>query len=509
MTGIVTGLQREIIGLSAPDPTMASEVAIVGESPCVYSELWSRVRAFAGAMACVGVEPGDRVAIWLPKGTGYVVAILATLRLGACYVPLDIAQPAERSHVVLQDADPVVLIAESDGATGPGGGGIPMVSEPTTVDLQRVSPAPQEVDPESDAALLYTSGSTGVPKGVRLTHRNVTAFIRWCLEVFPVSAEDLVVNHAPFTFDISLHGLFVPLAVGGSVLVLPDESRKNPLAMAAAMRRERPTVWYSVPSALDRIVREAADALGAGTSLRTVLFAGEEYPPARLAQLSDQLPAGVVLANLYGPTETNVCLAHTVDRGELDGTTSIPLGRPASGAQIALLDEVGNMISKPDSLGEIAVTGTCVSPGYHGHESRHPLDDRGRRRYYTGDLGSYDAAGRLRFHGRADRQVQVGGHRVELGEIEAALGRMPGVLEVAVERVVIGERPQLVAFVAGDSSLPGLLAVKQHCAAHVPRYMIPQRLKELEVMPRNANGKIDHEHLVALFNGIEVEVSRR
>ncbi|MBB3050417.1 amino acid adenylation domain-containing protein [Prauserella isguenensis] len=505
MTGIVSGLHREVVELSAPEAGVSGSIALAGETPCSYGELWSRVEAVAGALADAGAGPGERVAIWLPKGADYVAAILATLRLGGCYVPLDAAQPAARAHVVLNDADPAVLVTSSDLVAGFAADELPRIVDPAGLQARNVPASPGNPTPEDDAALLYTSGSTGKPKGVRLTHRNVAAFVRWCLEDFPTSDEDLVVNHAPFTFDISLHGLFVPLAVGASLLVLSDEDRTNPKAMAAAIERERPTMWYSVPFALDLIVREVPDALGPDTSLRTVLYAGEEYPSARLAELSRRLPAETVIGNLYGPTETNVCIAHVVDRDELDGTTPVPLGSPVAGAEISLIDDDGARITEAGDLGEIVVTGSCVSPGYRGRDPRPAIDDRGTRQYHTGDLGFYDERGRLCFQGRADRQVKLGGYRVELGEVEAALAQLPGVHEVAVERVVTQERAQLVAFLTADEPAPGLIDVKQHCARLVPRYMIPHRVRKLDSMPRNANGKVDHGRLAELYAETEGE----
>ena len=210
---------------------------------------------------------------------------------------------------------------------------------------------------------------------------------------------------------ISAHTtFFVALAAGAAMLPIPDQLRADPLATEALLRRWHPTIWYSVPSALDILVSRTEFPREGGSSLRSILFAGEVYAPERLRELALRLPGEVVLGNLYGPTETNVCIAAVSNAGDvLQRSGQLFLGKPVDGVRVEIMDESGEQVSKTGLVGEIVITGACVSPGYWGQPDRPVLDAAGRRSYATGDLGEYDERGDIIFRGRADRQIQAGG----------------------------------------------------------------------------------------------------
>lgn len=504
MSALVRGLSDEVVLVDAPDEVTGARYALLGQCPTTYRELWDTAFDLACVLHEHGVGSADRVAVWLPRGASYVAAILASLRLGACYVPLDAAQPAARAQHILADSEPAALLClpGNVGQLDELPAGIAVIDVSDFASSQKTELPEARVSPESDLALLYTSGSTGAPKGVRITHRSLTSFLRWCIEVEDPQSWDRFVAHAAFTFDISTHDVFVPLATGASLLVLSDADRSDPRALARAVDQHRLTVWYSVPMALDLIVREDPTVLK-DSALRIVFFAGEVYPNDRLDALASALPTHVLLGNLYGPTETNVCAAHLFTPSELDPYEPLPLGVPVTDAKIALLDSGDRKIERAETPGEIVVSGPCVSPGYWRSGQASQRTGEGQAVHRTGDVGSYDDRGRLLFHGRVDRQVQVGGHRVELGEIEKVITSHSQVDEVAVELVTGSDRKLLVAFVVGHDP-PSLMALKEHCRSRIPRYMLPQRLERVSQLPRNANGKVDHLRLVAAFQQQEV-----
>ena len=502
MNGLLGGLERELLLILPPTRDVASRPAIRGEDGCDYAELWARASSTAGHLTSLGVGVGDRVAVWLPKGSACISSILGVLRSGACYVPADATHPPTRVEAIFVDAEPKVIITTPHLAGSLGARWAANVVEPCGADAQRLVTPEPELRPEDLAAILYTSGSTGYPKGVRLTHRNISSFIRWCLRTFTPTCEDRFAAHASVAFDLSTHDIFVALAAGAAMLPIPDQLRADPLATEALLRRWHPTIWYSVPSALDILVSRTEFPREGGSSLRSILFAGEVYAPERLRELALRLPGEVVLGNLYGPTETNVCIAAVSNAGDvLQRSGQLFLGKPVDGVRVEIMDESGEQVSKTGLVGEIVITGACVSPGYWGQPDRPVLDAAGRRSYATGDLGEYDERGDIIFRGRADRQIQAGGHRVELAEVEEAVSSTPGVLDAAVEAIDIGGRTLLVAAIVGVGGRPvPALGLKRHCAGLLPRHMIPQRVWNLERLPRNSNGKIDHQGVVAVLS---------
>ena len=501
MNGLLGPLEQELLLVLPPALDVASRPAILGEDGCDYAGLWDRVSATAGQLVSFGVGPGQPVVVWLPKGTACMASILSVLRAGACYVPVDVTQPMTRVEVILDDVEPSAIITapELAGLLGPRWSGL--VVEPCDrATGTRPSPDPK-LEPEDLAAILYTSGSTGRPKGVCLTHRNVSGFVRWCMRVFEPTPEDRFVGHASVAFDLSTHDLFVAMASGASLLPVPDQMRGDPVMIEALLRRWHPTIWYSVPSALDLLVRRTNFPDDGGSRLRTVLFAGEAYRPERLRELARRLPGNTKLGNLYGPTETNVCLASISNAREvLENSGQLHLEQSVDGAQVEIIGESGARIVEGGVVGEIVVTGACVSPGYRGQPKRPVVDTAGRRVHRTGDLGEYGERGEIRLHGRVDRQVQVGGHRVELGEVEKAVSSFPDVAEAAVEAIEVEGRMLLVAAVVSERGFPvQTLTLKRHCAHLLPRYMIPHRVKNLDELPRSSNGKIDHREIVMIL----------
>jgi amino acid adenylation domain-containing protein len=352
-------------------------------------------------------------------------------------------------------------------------------------DLERLSAAPQASPGSEDelAYILYTSGSTGVPKGVCVSHRNALAFIEWAAREVDARPDDRFSNHAPFHFDLSVFDMYAAWRVGACVSIVPEQHAYVPRALVDFVVRERITVFYAVPSALILMVDRGDLLEQEDLRLRTVVFAGEPYPVKQLRRLRHGLP-NVRMFNWYGPTETNVCTGYEVTAIEPDRTAPVPIGRAASGDRVWAVRDDGAVAGVGEE-GELLVSGPTVATGYWGRE---PYGDGP---YRTGDVVRQEAPGEYVYVGRRDHMVKIRGHRVELGEVEAALLSHPGVREAAVVATGSGLEARLVAFVAPDAEPPSLLDLKRHCAQRLPRHMIVDSVVFLEDLPRTRNGKVD------------------
>jgi amino acid adenylation domain-containing protein len=506
----------------------AARPALVGERTVTYGELRAGVTSVAAGLLGIGTVVGDRVAIWMDKQPRYAEAVLGTLQAGCAYVPLDGGQPASRVRTILADCEPVALFTDRHhlellaGLQLPGSIRTIVVADDTAGEprhaLRAAGGGRASVEawagftagaarhivflPAQDrddlASILYTSGSTGTPKGVRITYRNLANFIRWARAELLVGPDDVFANHASFNFDLSTFDLFTALSAGARIWIVADDRARDPGALAAGIREHGVTVWYSVPSVLHLLTASGALTPCIARGLRYVLFAGEVFPIPQLRALTALLPAGTELYNLYGPTETNVCTYYRVRPEDLAREEPVPIGRPVTGVRVSVVDEDGRVLDGPDAFGELVVEGDCVTPGYWRRESEPAAADHRRGRHSTGDLVSYEQ-GELVYRGRKDRMVKLSGHRVELGEIEAAVLRHPDIASAAVVVDPQGADRRIALYytLRRGGSGPGLIEIKRHCARYLPRYMLPQTAIRLDELPRNANGKTDYPRLCA------------
>lgn len=456
-----------------------------------YGELDREADALAFALAGRGVQPGDRVALWLPKSARAVATMQAALRLGAAYVPIDPLGPVARTVRVIRDCAPRVVVTTAEWAMKLRQHGV-TAAVPYPEGLERVRPVPDpDGDPGDLAYILYTSGSTGTPKGVCLSHRNALAFVDWAVTEIGACPADRFANHAPFHFDISVLDLYAAFRVGASVHLIPPEMSFAPTLLVDYMLQHQITVWYSVPSALVLMARDGGmlKVPPSDFSLRVLLYAGEPFPIKYLRLLRNYLPVRIL--NLYGPTETNVCAFYEVASIPADQVRPVPIGRACSGDRIWAVRDDG-VPAGPGEEGELVVDGPTVMLGYWGR----PRQDG--QPYRTGDRVILLDSGDYQYLGRRDGMIKVRGYRVEIGEIEATLQAHPDIADVAVVLAGTGMDAKIVAYVVtAGTSTPDLLELKRHCAATLPRHMIIDAVRHVTELPRTGTGKLDRRAVVS------------
>jgi amino acid adenylation domain-containing protein len=481
---------------AAADPARSATIT--------YGELDVLAERLAGFLREAGVGPGDRVGV-AGKSIPLVAAILAIHRVRAAYVPVDAHAPAARGATILADCGVRGTLAAPEFAsalatelgTTPSARGLPAF-DPLGPELHWLpGPAPSSGDPEL-AYVLYTSGSTGKPKGVVHTHASALAFVDWCSETFQPDAEDRFSSHAPFHFDLSILDLFVPQQHGAAVILIEEELGKQPVPLAKTIAEQAISVWYSTPSILSLLVEFGRLERQAYPALRIVCFAGEVFPIGTLRRLKAIWPAPRYF-NLYGPTETNVCTYFELP-AEIPAarTKPFPIGTACSDDRTLVVD--GERRVARGEEGELLVAGGSVMRGYWNLRERTASAfwiDAGTRWYRTGDLVVEQEDGNLVYLGRRDRMVKRRGYRIEPGEIEAALHRHPLVREAAVlGRTEPDGSTTLHAFLAvRDGAQPSIVELKQWCAANLPMYMIPDRFRLLDALPKTSTDKVDYQTL--------------
>ncbi|MBK3569776.1 MULTISPECIES: amino acid adenylation domain-containing protein [unclassified Streptomyces] len=478
-----------------------------------YGHLKQRVLELAAALDAL--EPRAPVALHATKTPGTVTAMLAALVAGIPYVPVDPAIPAaRRSHQLRDSGARVLLVDDEDGPPARPPAVDPDCPVTVTPLSELTVPAGGSTggDFSNIANILYTSGSTGLPKGVLTTHENATTFLRWAQELIDVGPRETVACYAPLHFDMHVFDVFGTLSQGATVLLLDDRTILFPEAVCRTLREERATLMYAVPSAWIGLLRSAGLTDGGLPELRTLMYSGEEFPVPRLRELAALLPRPRIV-NIYGPVETNAVTALEVTSEHL-ALDRIPIGLPFGASKVFLVDAEGRPVVRPGAEGEIVVHTATLCEGYLGDPERTAAtrlavqtDEGTYETYRTGDFGCWGEDGLLHFRGRRDGRIKTRGFRVEIGEVEARIRAHPD-----VEDVVVATRPhperthELVAFVTLSPGCGRTGAeVTAWCREFLAPYMVPRELRLLADMPRTGTGKADR---VALARAARTEENR-
>ncbi|MET8560889.1 amino acid adenylation domain-containing protein [Streptomyces flaveolus] len=494
---------HELVELAAARHPDAVAVRGAG-GDLTYARLDADAARLARALRRRGIGAGDLVGLHMEHGPQAVTAILAILKAGAAYLPLDPALPPERNAFLAEDADAVLVVSDARLRDA-----LPSLRAPVTTlpELARATPDSRgerrPATPDSLVYVLYTSGSTGRPKGVEIEHRNLTNRLYWDAATFPLHPSDAVLHHTSLGFDISVWEIFAPLISGAMLVVPPPEALRDPHRMLTLMRDSGVTVLACVPSLLDVLLDEDDPALSDVTGLRYVFCGGETLPP-RLVDRFHALGLPAELHNFYGPSECTIDVTSwRCDPGA--GDAPVPVGTPLANVSVHVLDEYGEVVP-PGRPGELYVGGAGVARGYRrrpGQTARRFLPDPfteqpDARMYRTGDRVRMDGDGVLHFLGRTDRQVKIRGHRVEPGEIQHALERHPGVRAAAVRAV---EDRIEAHVVAANGRPPDTAELTRHLRRILPPYMIPAAYGFRSALPVTGNGKTDYAALPRLTPG--------
>jgi amino acid adenylation domain-containing protein len=492
-----------------------------------YAELLRGADRVATRLSRWGAGRGDRVGLWLPKGPEAATAIHGILRAGAAYVPADPTGPPARAAAILASAGVKAVIVSTElapalRADSPGGGPLPrliLVGDDASGVLApgdaawaevMTDDAPSPLAPpcaEDDLAyILFTSGSTGQPKGVMLSHANALTFLDWSQEALgPWSDDDRFSSHAPLHFDLSVFDLFAACRNSATLVLIGEGLGKDPCRLGDFLAEREISVWYSAPSILALMAERGGLGRPGSPAPRLVLFAGEVFPIRSLRRLRAAWPKSRMW-NLYGPTETNVCTAYPIpEEIPADRDTPFPIGRVCDPLRARVVDHEGRDVS-PGALGQLVIAGPGVMRGYFGRpdltEAAFLVDADGTPWYRTGDMVRDDGTGCFEFHGRRDRMVKRRGYRVELGEIEATIYRHRG-----VDRVGVVARPgegsvSIEAFVAlKPGQKKSIIAMKRHCSIYLPNYMVPDTITFVDGLPATSTDKVDYQRLAALAAG--------
>jgi D-alanine--poly(phosphoribitol) ligase subunit 1 len=476
-----------------------------------YSELNSRADMLARFLLGKGIKKNDVCAIAGVKRTLSYASMLACLKIGATYSFFDPESPEERMSRIFTQCDPVIVLGYKD-EMNPEILALPYrfidlneleintSSQGNKVDLSGV-------EGNTPAYIMFTSGSTGFPKGAVMTHANVINFIHWCKDTFRITTEDIHTNINPLYFDNSVFDMYASFFNGATIVPVSKKETLHPKLILDILEKYKCTTWFSVPSMLIYLQTSRAIIPEKWKYMKKIIFGGEGYPKARLVHLFNALHENTRLFNVYGPTEcTCICSSYAIGEDDFkDLNGFLPLGKMAGNFSWTILDENRNITH---DKGDLLLGGPNVGLGYYNDPERtaerfiqNPLHNNYRDIYYqTGDLVSFNKEdGKIYIHGRTDHQVKHMGYRIELEEIENAINQLDYINDAAAFVVGESNNNHIFAVYQSERSLTSD-EIKSELTRFLPSYMMPREIIAVESIPKNANGKTDRPALTKKYN---------
>lgn len=466
-------------------------------------------KAIGIADAILATEVGNRkpIVVYINKSIKVLASFMGIAYSGNFYSPIDVDMPAQRVNRILEVLEPVMVITtrelKKEFAQFDYKGEFLIYEDIAPMESsEQVKTSFEKIIDMDLLYVLFTSGSTGMPKGVCITHRGVIDYTDWVTETFEITSEDTFGNQAPFYFDNSILDIYSAMKTGATVYIIPKLLFMQPVRLLEYLKDNNINTIFWVPSAMMVVSKLKAfrnvDVTG---TLKRVLFAGEVMPNKQLNIWRKYLP-DALYANLYGPTEiTDVCTYYIVDR-EFQDDETLPIGIPTKNMEIIVLDEEDHLVTEPGVVGELCIRGSGVATGYYKNPERtaqafvqNPLNDAYEEKIYrSGDLVEYNEYHEIIYLSRKDFQIKHLGHRIELGEIETAVSSLPG---VAMNCCLYDEkRSRIVLFIDKDMTKDEVNTLLTNM---VPEYMLPGKVIYMDTMPLNANGKIDRVALKELL----------
>ncbi len=471
---------------------------VEGERRISFQALLEQSLIVAAELQRRDIGSGQAVAVFIERGIAATIGVFGILLAGACYVPLDIKNPTSRLAFITEDARVRAVLGVGEapawldrnlwmGIFTVTAESIEIVNPPflSSSAIQEHIQFPLKIPTDALAAILYTSGSTGQPRGVALSHASIQAFSDWARDLLTLTSADRIASSAPFFFDLSTFDLYAALGAGASVHFVPAMLTMAPARLSTWLQEQAISGWYTVPSLLAFLAYKGNLQQTHLPNLRFLLFAGEVFPTPALKDLARLLPE-TQLYNFFGPTETNVCCYWLVKPAELSVNDNLPIGLAAAGCELHIEPETA----------ELWVRGPTLASGYWSQGQLQPFLNA-HNWYATGDKVSLVNTN-YHFHGRLGRMLKCSGYRVEPAEIEAAVNSLSGVSECAViglDDPSAGQRPAL-AIVLNNVSIN---EIRKHLSLTLPTYMQPSKYQLLEALPRLSNGKLDYQTLKTLF----------
>lgn len=480
-----------------------NKTAVVdNESSITFSELHNKSLHISNAIQKKYMIYKKPILVYLPKNTTSIVCFMGILYSGNFYTPTDVSFPFEKVRGIIKKLEPSLFISDTENRNKLIENGISEDKIFNVDDLTSSYPTNdrnmlEHIIDTDIAYVLFTSGSTGMPKGVAITNRSIIDYIDWARECYQIDKNHIIGNQAPFYFDNSTLDIYLMLSTGATLHIIPTVYYAFPAKLMNYIVEKKINTIFWVPSMLINIAKfKLLDAIDC-SCLKKILFAGEIMPNKHLNYWREKLP-DALYSNLYGPTEITVdCTYYTVNRDFEDGEP-LPIGKPCKNSDILVLDENNNLVTAKDVLGELCVRGSSLAAGYWNDQEKteqvfvqNPLNTYYPEKIYrTGDIVYYNEYGELVFAGRMDSQIKHSGYRIELGEIEVAAMGNSKISEACA--AYHNQKKQIALFYQGEI---GENELKKYLQTIIPKYMVPAMYFSLEHFPYNANGKLDRKVL--------------